>query len=101
MDVKLWGFEELYEFYNCLTIYYLYSLRDILGMRRSGYRTGFMNCVGILYNFGVMGMVGEWCFGSEDSRCWILWLTCEWNAYPGIGSEHLFVKCKIPPITEE
>jgi len=30
--------------------------------------------VGILYNFGVAGMVGAWCFGSEDSRCWILWL---------------------------
>ena len=58
MDVKLWGFEELDEFYNCLTIYYLYWLRDILGMRRSGYRSGFMNCVGILYNFRVVGMVG-------------------------------------------
>lgn len=55
---KIVGFEELDEFYNCLTIYYLYWLRDILHMCRSGYRSGLLNCVGILYNFGMVGMVG-------------------------------------------
>ena len=94
----MWGLEELDEFYNCLTIYYLYWLRDILGMRRSGYRSGFMNCVGILYNFGVVGMVGVWCFGSEESRCWILWLMCEWNTYPGFSSGRVKLKCKTPPV---
>ena len=54
MDVKLWGFEELYEFYNCLTIYFILWLRDILVVCRSGYRSGLLNCVGILYNFGVI-----------------------------------------------
>ena len=48
----VWGgkvgiFEELNEFYNCLTIYYWYWLRDILKMRRSGYRTRIVNCVEI------------------------------------------------------
>ena len=42
-------------------------------------------------------MVEVWCFGSEDSRCWILELMCEWNAYPGIGSGHIKSKCKTPP----
>ena len=93
MDVKLWGFEELDEFYNCLTIYYLYWLRDILGVRRSGYRSGFMNCVGILYNFGVIKKV----MNDLDSRCWILELACEWNTYPGFGSRYIKSKCKIPP----
>lgn len=41
----------------------MYWLRDILDVRRSDYRTRFMNCVGILYNF-------EWCdvwgFGEVD-----------------------------------
>ena len=45
-------------FLNCLTIYFILWLRDILGVCRSGYRSVFMNCVVILYNFGVMGMVG-------------------------------------------
>ena len=67
-------------FLNCLTIYFILWLRDILGVCRSRCRSGLLNCVGILYDFGVMGMVEVWCFGSEDSRCWILWLTCEWNA---------------------
>ena len=90
---KLWGFEELYEFYNCLTIYYLYSLRDILWVCRSGYRSGLLNCVGILYNFGVIKKE----VNNLDSGRWILWLTCEWNTYPGFGSGRIKLKCKIPP----
>ena len=40
-------------FLNCLTIYFILWLRDILGVCRSGCRSGLLNCVGILYNFGV------------------------------------------------
>lgn len=49
--MKLWDFEELDEFYNCLTIYYWYWLRDFLIACRSGYRTSLVNCVRIWYNF--------------------------------------------------
>ena len=45
-------------FLNCLTIYFILWLRDILGVCRSGYRSGLLNCVWILYNFGMVGMVG-------------------------------------------
>ena len=51
------GYFEL--FLNCLTIYFILWLRDILWVCRSGYRSGLVNCVGILYNFGVVGMVGR------------------------------------------
>ena len=85
-------------FLNCQTIYFILWLRDIFCVCRSGYRSGLLNCVRILYNFGVVGIVGVWCFGSEDSRCWILWLTCEWNAYPGFGSRYIKMKCKIPQV---
>ena len=40
------------EFYNCLTIYYWYWLKDILMVCRSDCRSGFMNCVEIWCNFG-------------------------------------------------
>ena len=66
----------MYEFYNCLTIYYLYSLRDILWVCRSDYRSGFMNCVGILYNFGVVGMVGVW-WKCEGFRWYGFYMWCE------------------------
>ena len=93
MDVKLWGFEELYEFYNCLTIYFILWLRDILVVCRSGYRSGLLNCVGILYNFGMIKKE----MNDLDSRRWILESACEWNAYPGIGSGRIKSKCKTPP----
>lgn len=51
------------EFYNCLTIYYWYWLKDILMVCRSDCRSGLLNCVGILYNFE---MVGEGDFGGVD-----------------------------------
>ena len=88
-------------FLNCLTIYFILWLRDILVVCRSGYRSGLLNCVGILYNFGMVGMVRVWCFGSEDSRCWILELACEWNAYPGFGGRYIKSKCKIPPLLRD
>lgn len=56
-------------FLNCQTIYFILWLRDILVVCRSGCRSGLLNCVEILYNFGMVGIVGVWCFGSEDSRC--------------------------------
>ena len=49
---KIMGFEELDEFYNCLTIYYLYWLGDILVVCRSDCRSRFGNCLEILNNFG-------------------------------------------------
>ena len=58
----------------------------------------FIELCGDFVQFWGGGRVGVWCFGSEDSRCWILWLTCEWNAYPGIGSGRIKSKCKIPPV---
>lgn len=56
----------------CLTIYYWYWLRDILMVRRSNYRTRFMNCVGILYNFGMVG--DRW---RNRLRWDGFWLVCE------------------------
>ena len=61
---------------------------------RSGYRSGLLNCVRILYNFGVAKNV----MNDLDSGRWILELACEWNTYPGIGSGRIKSKCKTPPV---
>lgn len=80
-------------FLNCLTIYFILWLRDILGVCRSRCRSGLLNCVRILYNFGVVKKV----MNDLDSGCWIFGGRCEWNAYPGIGSGRIKSKCKTPP----
>ena len=90
-------FGSFWVFLNCLTIYCIWWLRDILGVCRSRCRSGLLNCVGIWNNFEVVGMVEVWCFGSEDSGCWILWLTCEWNASTVFGSGRIKSKCKTTP----
>ena len=61
---------------------------------RSGYRSGLLDCVGILYNFGMIKKE----MNNLDSGCWILWLRCEWNAYPGFDRGYIKSKCKIPPV---
>ena len=50
-------------FLNCQTIYYWYWLRDIFDVRRSRCRSGFVNCVWIWCNFGVVEI---WYFDGVD-----------------------------------
>ena len=91
------GFWEFWVFFKLSDNLLYMVVKGYFGSVSKSVSNVVLELCGDLKQFHGGGYGRGWCFGSEDSGCWILWLTSEWNAYQVSGSGRIKSKCKTPP----